>query len=156
MCTIPKTWYVIFAYLNCLSWFPFFTVYLKSDKVSILFYIWRRGVPENGVKYLAECFSKKLRNRILAQLLSNFDAQKSNFVLTCTELLFIKNILWSTSDYRPSLTIFNETILYFHHWLLHVILMYYTICVSFQRFLNFHCSHHISVATLLREAFYFI
>ena len=50
-------------------------------------------VPENGVKYLAECFSKKLRNRILAQLLSNFDAQKSNFVLNCTELLFIKNIL---------------------------------------------------------------
>ena len=40
-----------------------------------------------GVKYLAECFSK-IDSEISywAQLLSNFDAQKSNFVLNCMEL----------------------------------------------------------------------
>ena len=47
MCTIPKTGDLVFAYLHSLSYFHFFMVYLKSDKVSILFYISRKGVPDD-------------------------------------------------------------------------------------------------------------
>ena len=47
MCTTPKTWDLVFAYLNCLSCFHFFMVYLKSEKVSIPFYISRKGVPDD-------------------------------------------------------------------------------------------------------------
>ena len=39
---------LVFAYLNCLSCFYFFMVYLKSDKVSILFYISRKGDPDDS------------------------------------------------------------------------------------------------------------
>ena len=47
MCAIPKTGDLVFAYLHSLSYFHFFMVYLKSDKVSILFYISRKGVPDD-------------------------------------------------------------------------------------------------------------
>ena len=47
MCTILKTRDFVFTYLNCLSCLHFFMVYLKSDKVSILFYISSKGVPDD-------------------------------------------------------------------------------------------------------------
>ena len=47
MYTILKTWDLVSAYLNCLSCFHFFMVYLKSDKVSILSYISSKGAPDD-------------------------------------------------------------------------------------------------------------
>ena len=47
ICTILKTGDLVFAYLHSLSYFHFFMIYLKSDKVSILFYISRKGVPDD-------------------------------------------------------------------------------------------------------------
>ena len=54
MYTILKTWDLVSAYLNCLSCFHFFMVYLKSDKVSILFYISSKGVLQSWAKYLEQ------------------------------------------------------------------------------------------------------
>ena len=62
-----------------------------------------------GVKYLAECFSKKGSEiSSWAQLLSNFDAQKPNFVLNCMELCLQKacfQVLQTQPDHiQPNLT----------------------------------------------------
>ena len=68
MRTILKIWDLVFAYLNCLSCFRFFIVYLKSDKVSLLFFISQvREFQMMGVKYLAECFSKKTQKSALGR-----------------------------------------------------------------------------------------
>ena len=77
------------AYLGSLS------LRFTYSQIKFLYFFISQGgeFQKMELNILLNIFSKKLRNRILGQLLSNFDAQKSNFVLSGIELLFIKNIL---------------------------------------------------------------
>ena len=61
-------------------------------------------------------FPKNSEIRVWARLRSNFNTQKLNFVCNSMDLLFITNMLSSTSYARPYLTF-----KYFYHKLLHVI-----------------------------------
>ena len=109
MCTILKTRDFVFTYLNCLSCLHFFMVYLKSDKVSILFYISSKGVPDDSSKISCWMFFRKDSEiSSWVQLLSNFDAQKSNFVLSCMELCSNYFHKHAFKYFRHHETIFNH------------------------------------------------
>ena len=125
LCKNPNTWDIIFAYPASAIWFrlPLFFLFPQDERSRLL---------ELNILLI---FFQKLGTRVWARLRSNFNTQKSNFVRSYMELLFITNMLSSSSYARPYLTF-----KYFYHKFLHVTF----------------CSHHISVTTLLREVFYFI
>ena len=107
LCKNPNTWDIIFAYPASAIWFrlPLFFLFPQDERSRLL---------ELNILLI---FFQKLGTRVWARLRSNFNTQKSNFVRSCMELLFITNMLLSSSYARPYLTF-----KYFYNKLRHVFL----------------------------------
>ena len=145
MRTILKTWDLVFAYLNCLSCFRFFIVYLKSDKVSILFFISQvREFQMMGVKYLAECFSKKTQKSALGRNYYQILMHKNQTLCSIVWNYVHKSMLSSTADTaRPYSTIFNETIIFLSLIVACYFNVLYKICLVPNISQKSCCNHHI-------------